>query len=74
MARIMTCSRRGSRHFHKGKEFFFIEKKTDFKTICLKKNPKIQRCDSKRKLQHMVKKNDWDGLGNILLKHVFTSL
>ena len=48
-----------------------LEKKSDFKTICFKKNQKILRCNSRRKLQkHGKKKNDKDEFGNILLKHV----
>jgi hypothetical protein len=70
----MTYFRGRSRHFRKGRGGFFLKKKTDFKTICLKKNQRIQRCDSKRKLQNMVKKNVKDEMGNVLLKHVFTSL
>ena len=62
------------RHFRKGRGVLFLLKKTDFKAICLKKNQKIQRCDSKRKLQNKVKKNVRDEMGNVLLKHVFTSL
>jgi hypothetical protein len=39
----------------------FKEKKSDFKTICFKKNQKILRRNSRRKLQkHGKKKNDND--------------
>jgi hypothetical protein len=48
-------SRGGPRHFHKG-AIFSREKKSDFKTICFKKNQKILCCISKRKLQNMVKR------------------
>jgi hypothetical protein len=44
----MVMSRGGSRHFHKG-AIFSREKKSDFKTICFKKNQKIPCCISKNK-------------------------
>jgi hypothetical protein len=36
--------------------WFFLEKQSDFKTICFKNNRKIPRRDSKQKLQNMVKR------------------
>jgi hypothetical protein len=53
-----------------------LKEKTDFKTICHKKNQKIPKRNSNQKLQiakHGKKKNDMDEAGNILLKHVFSS-
>ena len=50
----------------------FIRKISDFKTICFKKNQKILRCNSKWKLENMVKrKTDKDEIGNILFKTRF---
>ena len=60
--------RGGSRHFHRGGAVFF-------KTFCIKKNQKTLRHNSKAKIaKHGKKKNDKDEIGNIMLKHVFTSL
>jgi hypothetical protein len=64
-----------SRHFHISGGPFFYRKKSDFKTIYIKKNQKKPRRNSKRKLKkHSGNKNHVYEIGNILLKHVFTSL
>ena len=47
----------------------------DFKTICFKKNKKIPRRKIKARItKNDQKDNDKDEMGNILLRHVFTSL
>jgi len=51
-AMVLMKVRGGSRNFHK-RGPFYLEKKSDFKTICFKKNQKLQRHNSKRKLQNM---------------------
>ena len=43
--------RGGSRHFHISGGPFFYRKKSDFKTIYIKKNQKIPRGNSKQKLK-----------------------
>ena len=56
----MRLFRGGSRHFPKGRGQGLKKKKkkSDFKTICFKKNQKIPRCIAK----HGKKKNDKDDL------------
>ena len=55
---IIEINIRGeSRHFHKGGGGpFFLEKISDFKAICFKKNQKMPRRNLKRKLQIKVKR------------------
>jgi hypothetical protein len=42
--------------------------------MCFKKNQKIQMRNSNKITKHGKKKNDKYEIGNILFKHVFTSL
>ena len=61
---LLVNRRGGTRHFHKGDPFFFLEKKIKrYRGIFKAKITK----DGK-------KKNDKDKIGNLLFKHIFTSL
>jgi hypothetical protein len=56
--RIQTFSMRGAR--------FFLEKKSDFKTICFKKNHRTLRNYSKWKLRNLVKRKMTKTAGPLL--------
>jgi len=55
--------------------FFFLEKKIGFqKQFVLRKIKIARRTQFKAKIaKHRKKKNDTDEIGNVLLKHVFTT-
>ena len=70
----MTYFRGGSRHFRKGRGVFFVIEKNGFQSNLFEEKSKDTEVWFKAKITKHGKKNVRDEMGNVLLKHVFTSL